>query len=345
MPIVFEYDSQHQKFRVDFTNYGILNGLPAQLNGVINEDSSICIELSAQDQADLNDYLKFDIPPLQINENLEFFLKTIHKKGKEWKIDLVTKKNFSYFFGQSEVGSFTQKSITALEKSWSIKFLNFEILSQVYVFTYLKPLYDYEFSKLENINESQLTLEDYQTIGPEKLIVLDENIFLEFKRTAYWDDEITSKKESMDKDQFENFKGNRHILIRDQVLKAVCGLHNSEGGLLVIGVEDKSRKVTGIELDMENNDSLEQKEGYRKWLVNIISSHVEEKLGNNIKIKFDTVNGKTIARVNVPRRDHNEKGPCATTYGNRKVVFKRGDEETIEIKPTEILDHFKARFY
>ena len=61
-------------------------------------------------------------------------------------------------------------------------------------------------------------------------------------------------------------------MLRDQVLKAICGLHNSEGGVLVIGVRDEDREVTGIELDMDNNDSLEQKEDYRQWLRNIITS-------------------------------------------------------------------------
>ena len=45
------------------------------------------------------------------------------------------------------------------------------------------------------MNESQLTLQDYQNIEPEKLVTLDENIYLEFKQTAYWDEEINSKKQ------------------------------------------------------------------------------------------------------------------------------------------------------
>mgnify|MGYP001162784741 FL=1 len=343
-PVIFEYDIVENKFNADFKNYGLNNILPEIINGLVKKDSSINIELSDIDLKKFKEYLNFDLPSLVINDQREFTLQTIYKKGKEWKIDYVTKKNFLYFFDESQIGLLTQNSITADEKTWAIKNLDFDKMAQLYVFMYLKPLYEYELSKLEKINESQLTLEDYQTLEPEKLVKLEENIFLEFKQTAYWDEEINLKKLKMDEKQFKNFKENRHILLRDQVLKAICGLHNSEGGVLVIGVKDKDREVTGIEPDMNNNDILEQKEDYRQWLRNIITSHIEEKLGLNITVKFDTVNGKTISRINVPRRSEDEKGPCSTTYDNRKVVFKRGDEETREIKSTEILEHFKERF-
>ena len=206
LPIIFDYDSEHKKFQIDFRNYGVTEVLPVKLNGVINENNSVSIDSGSKEYQKLKEYLNFELPPLEINENLGFKLQTIHKIAKEWKVDFVTKKNFSYFFSQSEIGTFTQNSIIPVEKNWSINSLNFEILSQLYVFSYLKPIYDYEFAKIEKINESQLNLEDYQTLEPEKLITLDENIFLEFKKTAYWDEEITLKKTNMDKDQFKKFK-------------------------------------------------------------------------------------------------------------------------------------------
>ena len=343
-PVIFDYNLVENKFFANFKNYGLKNVLPEIINGVVKKDSSVYVELSDVDLKKVKDYLSLDLPSMVINEQREFNLQTVYKKNNEWKIDYVTKKNFSYFFNESEIGLLTQNSITAREKTWATNTLNFDILAQLYIYMYLKPLYDYELSKLDRVNESQLTLQDYQNIEPEKLVTLDENIYLEFKQTAYWDEEINSKKAKMDKNQFINYKENRHVLLRDQVLKAICGLHNSEGGVLVIGVRDEDREVTGIELDMDNNDSLEQKEDYRQWLRNIITSHIEAKLGLDITVKFDTVNGKTISRINVPRRSESEKGPCSTTYDNRKVVFKRGDEETREIKPTEILEHFKERF-
>ncbi len=343
-PVIFDYDLVENKFHVDFKNYGLKNILPEIISGLVRKNSSVYVELSATDLKKFEEYLNFNLPPLVINDQREFTFQTIYKKGNDWKIDFVTKKNFPYFFDESEIGLLTQNSITSREKTWAINTLDFDKMAQLYVYMYLKPLYDYELSKLEKINESQLTLEDYQTLEPEKLVTLEENIFLEFKQTAYWDEEINLKKIKMDENQFKNFKENRHILLRDQVLKAICGLHNSEGGVLVIGVKDKDREVTGIESDMNNNDILEQKEDYRQWLRNIINSHIEGKLGLDITIKFDTVNGKTISRVNVPRRSEGAKGPCSTTYDNRKVVFKRGDEETREIKSTEILEHFKERF-
>lgn len=344
LPIIFHCDLENKTFDVDFSNYGRFDQLPANLSGEFNDDAARKIYLIKDDKLKIEKYIKCELPSLEINSDFEFRMQTIHKKGEEWKIDYVTKKNFTYFFKISELGVFTQNSITACENSWKIQTLNLETLSQLYIYLLLKPLYEHELSKLEKTNESQLTLEDYQTIEPEKLVKLDENIFLEFKQTAYWDEEINIKKDKMEINQFNNFKENKHILLRDQILKAICGLHNAEGGVLVIGVENDHRIVTGIEPDMENNSSFDQKEDYRKWLRNIVSAHIEEKLGLNIAVKFDTLYGKTIARVNVPRRSNNEKAPCATTYNNRKVVFKRGDEETREIKSIEILEYFKERF-
>jgi len=317
------------------------------LNIVINfkkEDDNNFIYIDENSKSLLIEkYSLKEFPDLTIKSDLTFKLNTFFLKNN-WELNTVTKKNFSYFFEPELLGDFTQNSIFYNDNHWSINSLNMEVLYKTYIYLLIRPFYMIEKKAELEKNESQLFLDDYLKMDSNKLVKCDENIFLEFKQSAYWDEEILSKKEFLKPNEYEHFKSEKHKLIRDQILKAICGMHNAEGGVLVIGVKDDPQIVTGIEVDMMNYDALSSSSSYRAWIVNIVKDHIEEKLSAAIQVKFDHVDNKKIARVNIPRRSESESSPCETTYGKEKVIFKRGDERTIRIDQINILNEFRDRF-
>ncbi|MYH61806.1 MAG: hypothetical protein F4148_08585, partial [Caldilineaceae bacterium SB0675_bin_29] len=114
----------------------------------------------------------------------------------------------------------------------------------------------------------------------EELIALGESFTLEFKSSL----------------QFDMVHGKQNTALRISVLKTIAAFLNSEGGTLLIGVEDH-RTVCGIEPDLHllgnSRDKFEQ----------LISSLIVEHLGGGIvpycRFRFEEVKGQTVYVVDV----------------------------------------------
>ena len=112
------------------------------------------------------------------------------------------------------------------------------------------------------------------------LIKLGESATLEFKSTLQWD--IVQQKQS---------KG-----LRKSVLKTIAAFLNSDGGTLVIGVDD-SGNVLGISNDlMLTRNSVDR---FANLLTTLISDYIGVEYSPYIKIRFEGMNGEQICIVDV----------------------------------------------
>lgn len=112
------------------------------------------------------------------------------------------------------------------------------------------------------------------------LIKLGESQTLEFKSTLQWD--VVQKKQNND--------------LRKSVLKTIVAFLNSEGGTLVIGVEDDG-SLFGIEKDLDLLGFSKDKFG------NLLATLIFDKIGAEyspyIKTRFEALNGKEVCVVDV----------------------------------------------
>jgi hypothetical protein len=136
-----------------------------------------------------------------------------------------------------------------------------------------------------NLNEFMEGLVSEPTIVHDRpiseLIQLGESVTLEFKSTLQWD-------------VVQN-QVNSHL--RHSVLKTVTAFLNSEGGTLIIGVEDDGN-VFGIERDLKQvkGHSLD---GFEQSLINLISTNIGSEFGRLIKIRFDQLDGHYVCGIDV----------------------------------------------
>lgn len=118
-----------------------------------------------------------------------------------------------------------------------------------------------------------------------ELIALGESMVLEFKSTLQWD--VVQKKQN--------------TALRHSVLKTIAGFMNSQGGTLIIGVEDNG-DIFGLNNDLKLfGGSMDR---FEQTLINLVMESVRPLAARYIGIRFDEVRGRTVCVVTVePVRD------------------------------------------
>ncbi|MEK7435109.1 MAG: RNA-binding domain-containing protein [Cyanobacteriota bacterium] len=118
-----------------------------------------------------------------------------------------------------------------------------------------------------------------------ELIAQDENEQLEFKSSARWDYKLAK----INKD------------LQDVIIKAISAFMNTEGGNLLIGVDD-SGNILGLENDYKTLPK-KNKDGFELNIRNLISENFGSEISPYIKIKFYLIDDKEICIVSVPLMD------------------------------------------
>jgi len=116
-----------------------------------------------------------------------------------------------------------------------------------------------------------------------ELIQRGESATLEFKSTLRW-----SVKGKVRDDDLQN-----------EVCKTVAAFLNSDGGTLLIGVEDKGQ-IFGLEQDyafVRNKN----RDGFEQHLINLLKERIGQIFGQWIKIWFAEVEGRDVCAVEVQK--------------------------------------------
>jgi len=134
----------------------------------------------------------------------------------------------------------------------------------------------------------------------DKIIGERESCNIEYKASMLWD--------------YDANKDNRKLL-GGIIAKAVASFMNVNGGLLLIGVKD-DKQILGLKNDLKvlNKHTLDQ---FEQHFTNIIENYLKLENTLNANIRFETVKGKTIAVIEVPK-----KAP-------KPVYFKKSEHEEI----------------
>ncbi|WGS18957.1 MULTISPECIES: DUF262 domain-containing protein [unclassified Bradyrhizobium] len=154
-----------------------------------------------------------------------------------------------------------------------------------------------------------------------ELVKLGESSVLEFKSTLQWD--VTQKQAN---------KG-----LRRECLKTIAAFMNSDGGTLLIGVEDNGN-VLGLSHDFSlfggSRDRFEQ------TLVNIIFEAIGAAFGPYYRIRFEPIDDKLVCVVEVdPVRDG---GVFVKTEKGNEFFVRQGNT-TRSLDPAETHDYLKTR--
>jgi CheY-like chemotaxis protein len=144
------------------------------------------------------------------------------------------------------------------------------------------------FSFLEKSNMSDLVMQVKQACEKSKgyiehLISQGENEAVEFKSSMRWD----FQKKNVNKD------------LQIAIAKAITGMLNQKGGILLIGIDDNGKAV-GIENDLKTlrKPTIDE---FQVTLTDIVRSYLGLKYRDNIHVRFDWVGEKQIAILKIDR--------------------------------------------
>jgi len=135
---------------------------------------------------------------------------------------------------------------------------------------------------LEKQPEKAQTLEEAKSIPAVDLIKNGESDSVEFKGSLIWD-----------------YKNNRpNKLMGMVVARTISSFMNSNGGLLLIGV-DNDKNILGLEKDLAQLDGSADK--FELHITNVINNHLGKIKGTLVAVRFENIEGKQIAVLTVKK--------------------------------------------
>ena len=112
-----------------------------------------------------------------------------------------------------------------------------------------------------------------------ELVTMGESTVLEFKSTFQWD----------------MVRNEQNKALRHSVLKTVCAFMNTEGGTLVIGVEDDG-SICGLRNDLSVLGSLDR---IQQTIANLISDRIGAAATPYVRLRFEEIGDDTVCVVDV----------------------------------------------
>lgn len=200
--------------------------------------------------------------------------------------------------------------------SWRIlEYLSFGLIAFVFRSANIRSLIK-AFKTDERLQDAEIEIKAVQALLARK-----EDIRLEFKSSARWD-----------------YKANRINKEMEQaVVKTIAGFMNSEGGLLLLGVDDDGNPL-GLTQDI---GSLARKDndGFEAFLIKLISDHIGAENCANISITFIEIDGKNICAIETKA---NEKPIFIEKLDG--AFFIRTGNNTRQLNPREAMEYIARRW-
>lgn len=212
------------------------------------------------------------------------------------------------------------------------------IMAHIYGLTETEFSYILSTFPIVPLIQKEATLEYYKKIAPQfsalngnvvdylGLISKGESPKLEFKSTLRVDVK-TNKPEKF---------------IEHSAFKTLAAFLNSDGGTLLIGVED-NKNILGLDLDFNSFSKPDKLDEFQKHFDNLIHKSLGNRFQRYFEIDFPEVDGKTICSVTIKEKS-SEPVYVVDETGAEKFFIRR-QASTVDLKIGEankyIKDHWK----
>lgn len=162
----------------------------------------------------------------------------------------------------------------------------------------------------------------YKDRSLTKIIAEGEHEGLEFKTSFRWDTHQNKVNKNLEK----------------AVMKTIVAFLNSEGGQLVIGIDD-SGKVVGLENDFKSLPK-QNTDGFQNHFTNIFHEMIGPEFRQFIELAFQEVDGKQCCLVNVSPASR----PTYLKLDNGEEFYIRTGNGTTGLKLSEAASYVDSRW-
>jgi hypothetical protein len=165
-------------------------------------------------------------------------------------------------------------------------------------------------------------------ISCEEAYSRDECQTIEFKSSLRWDHESQERTKIME----------------GAVVKTVAAFLNTDGGVLLIGVNDK-KQVLGLEADYKTLTTKPNKDGFELALQQVLSKALgADSYVRDVRVGFCNMDGKEICVVSVDRSQKPIIIEESTPAGTQPTLYVRVGNATKPLNLREALDYSKERW-
>lgn len=237
----------------------------------------------------------------------------VHKNGLLGRKESVIRKSrdYKYEISQSALGrilKYQNISVKFLENTIVFKSIGEESLNIL----------------IENLDKIETDPEDNKItdLSLTQLLKIEEGSQLEFKSSLRWD--------------FNDNRVNKKL--EEAVIKNIIAFINSEGGVLLIGIDDQ-KKILGLKRDF---DSLRKRnpDGFENHLNQLIKKYIGVEFLTLIKITFENIEEKQTCRINV----ESSPRPVFTKFEEQEYFFIRTGNSVSSLTLSEAYKYFESRF-
>jgi predicted HTH transcriptional regulator len=160
-----------------------------------------------------------------------------------------------------------------------------------------------------------------------RLIQRREGQFVEFKETMRYHTKAQRRDQEMDR----------------EVARALCGFMNTQGGTLIIGVDDDGRAL-GLEADLSTLGKKDE-DGFELAFTEIVTSYLELPDRRHIKPYFEEYDCKRVYVVEVESSDEPVYCLFDKNIGHEFYIRVGNSTRKLSLKETVeyIQKHFQAR--
>lgn len=162
-------------------------------------------------------------------------------------------------------------------------------------------------------------LRSREQVSTKELIDAGENDYVEFKSSIRWNPE----------------KEHRDKLVEYALLKAVAGFMNTQGGTVLVGVNDQ-KEILGIGQDrFENLDKI------LLHISQLVKDRISALHLEYLKFEIEQIEDKNVLRIDC------EPGtlPAYVKERNDEVFYVRTGPSTSNLRVSKIYDYIRMRFY
>lgn len=172
------------------------------------------------------------------------------------------------------------------------------------------------YSLKRRISVKNLSTSDIITV-----IEKGENAKVEFKSSLRYD--------------YRQIKTNKNL--EDVILKSIAGFLNSDGGVLLIGVNDDG-EILGIANDFWSLKT-KTKDGFEQRLMLIISNAFGKDICTKIHVSFHEIENKDVCSLLIER----SKRPIYFRDNNQTIFFLRTGNVTNPLSTSETVEYLESK--
>ncbi len=179
----------------------------------------------------------------------------------------------------------------------------------------------------------------------KKLIKIGENFSIEFKSAAEWSKKL--QQEEIIKSKSPEVKKYGQKASKIILAKTIAGFLNTEGGTLIIGVQEEKKADKDIIIGIEGDYKFlkdKNEDGYGRMIEDLVMTYFPDSIFNHynkyFNILFERIENKVVCGIKVSKSTVG----VFVNFNNKDHFYIRGGASTRELTGQAMLNYCNSHF-